>query len=171
MVFSIFRYKKGQIDKIIVGFPVFLILFLLMAGFIFLSYGMKLIKEPYKPNIDSQFLKDNFLLDEFKIDGKTYLVFEGLSLIGNNIIPGRQSDMERNFYSKFTPELIRLAGNNCILLSTPKSFLFILRDKVDNGIRERRLVDYRESGKLSKLSLRYGEKIEIIEYYYGECLK
>lgn len=170
---NLMKTKKGQIDKIITAFPVMLLVFLLMAVFIFLSVGAKGIKQPAFPGIilGNQFSTDkNILLSEIELDGKSYALLEGLFLIGNNVAP-RQSEEERVFYSKFTPEIVKLAGGNCLILLTPENYIFVHNRVFDLGSRDRTMVSYREAEKIQHLDLIIDGKKSFVEYYYGGCLK
>lgn len=165
--------KKGQIDKIITAFPVLLLVFLLMGIFIFLSFSVKVIKKPAFPEIilEDQFIeKNNILLKEVEIDNKKYSVIEGLYSIGYIDGPQQQNEKERNFYSKFTPQLVKLASESCLILLTSKNYIFVHKGIFDLGNKDRVISDYKASGKLRHLNLIINEKDSFIDYYYGGCI-
>ena len=142
-----FGDKRGQIEKVIETFPVMLLIFLIMGVFVFLSFSARVIKEPVKPGIvlDNNIGRENILLKDVFINGNRYLIFDALFLIGNNVVFAQQNDKEKEFYSKFTPELVKLAEDKCLILSSSKVYIFFHKGIFDNGNRDKVVFDYKDN--------------------------
>ena len=75
------KNKKGQLDKIISGFPVMISIVLIIGVFIFLSFIIKEFKIPEKPQIiinNQDFANNSVLLQTIDVEGKKMLVIDGL---------------------------------------------------------------------------------------------
>ncbi|MEK6928477.1 MAG: hypothetical protein AABW65_00790 [Nanoarchaeota archaeon] len=161
--------RRGQIDKIISALPVMILIFLLMAVFVLLSSAIKVWKDPNRVEIFS-FSGGKFLSEIVQVNEKEYTIIDGLAKSGNTLVPSKQSEEERIFYSKFSKELINLAGKECMILKSPTNFFYIHEGIFESTGNEVILKHYRDNGKISRILLNVGKRPYQVEYYHGGCL-
>lgn len=176
--------KRGQVDKIISTFPVMLLVFLLMAVFLFLSVGAKGIKQPAFPEITINVQKgDNLLLKEIEISmdeqTKKMFVFDAVILVESGEI--KRDDVEKAILELSKREgkcAILIKGHTDKILITRKNYFYTDYDwRFNNGWEfYYDEAPYREKGLLNFISVNLNkpenkrEDVRLI-YYYGGCLK
>lgn len=179
--------KKAQMGKIIVTFPVMLIIVVIMALFIFLSFTISALHKPSSFQAsETTSTEKNLLMQKVKIptiDQEKYvLVLDAIQLYENKLT-------SRSIFEESLKELLN-SKTNCVAIAkslneNPSSekggaaYDDILIEFIDEqtfvtgtvGSIPLELQKYKEKNLFNKFSFKNKDsQLIFVEYYYGVCL-
>ena len=173
-------YKKGQLGHFLTGVAAFILIFLMTGIFItyyFLTSGNK--ESAFEQA--RYYHKDDLMLQQVVLDGKTILVYDLIIRKANNLIlTFKFEEAIKGIVNKDNPcAIIEITDGKAA-----ESYLYkyqgdskpILIDAVVRNVdmSSSLLFDYKEKGIAQKIKFNYHNdpsQVHYIYYYYGKCLR
>jgi len=174
--------KKGQLGKIITTFPIMLLIFLIIGGYLILAgfaFGVKGQKIPV--SIEEVNLGD-VIFKDIELNGEKIMLVDALIGLDEGIIKREEIDrgLEKAFNENKYVLLLNVESNSLgrVFLGAivTKNIILLENNKITYSSRPLDILNnYRNEELLKKVSFninKEGKKFNYnIEYYYGEALK
>ncbi len=177
--------RKAQLGMGTTWFFVFVFVLVLVMVYLILSGVLSFFKGPGQMRVSTISSEDSILLRTFDLEGKKYLVFEGLFMIKS---PDRGKPEEKKVYEAIMNEIVKYTKSRntggkgyCVLLSSPSAYFFVKDGRslspdvglpeVGNYNKGAQLMKYRGLEEFYEIKANLPEGESQIQYYQGECVQ
>jgi len=171
--------KKGQIGMGTTWFPVFIAVIILIIIYIIICGILALFRSPGQLNISSLSNEESVLLKRFSIDGKNYLIYEGLLMMKG--LSKEEGSTDKKMYDEILKGIAEFAKSRkeegkeyCVLIDSPAGYYFVKEGAtgtvIDPG-KELQVPLYENLDEYYEIRANFPDAVKKIEYYQGECVK